>query len=146
MRTGLEIQRKKILIIDDDTDLLDILKEFMSSCGFNTRVAESATDIFQIIEQFKPDLIVLDYLLNGINGGEICHQIKTSVYGKYIPVIIYSAYPKVLLSLGTYGCDLFISKPFDLDFFVRSTKQLLQSNPLQQTFNSAACKGYFINA
>jgi CheY-like chemotaxis protein len=65
-------------------------------------------DIFALIEKFNPDLIILDYILNGINGGELCHQVKHNSKTSLIPVIIYSAYTKVIQSLGDYGCDAFV--------------------------------------
>lgn len=74
---------------------------------------------------FKPDLVLLDYLLPGINGGELCGQIKRHQAFSKIPVIIYSAYPKVLTSLGDYGCDLFLPKPFDLDELAKHIETLL---------------------
>jgi two-component system CheB/CheR fusion protein len=66
-----------------------------------------------------------DYILDGINGREICHQIKANPATCFLPVVIISAYPKVLLSLGTYGCDKFIAKPFDLNYLTSSINELL---------------------
>jgi DNA-binding response OmpR family regulator len=128
MRAELTIQKAKILIIDDDADLLDLLQDFLQSSGFEVKTNQSSGGIFQTITQYQPDLIILDYLLNlnGINGGELCHQVKTTTH---IPVILYSAYPRVLLSLGTYGCDQFIPKPFDLDFFLESVRWFTKIGP-----------------
>lgn len=141
MRTGMTIQKKKILIIDDDADLLELLQEFLGSQGFDIRASQAASDIIDITGQYQPDLVILDYLLNGINGGELCHQIKTSPFGKKVPVILFSASPRVLLSLGTYGCDQFIPKPFDLDFFLESIRRLLSAD--NGPFNLAdASKNY----
>jgi DNA-binding response OmpR family regulator len=126
MRAKLTIPKAKILIIDDDADLLELLQGFLESNGFEVKTNQSSEGIFQTIEQYQPNLIILDYLLNGINGGELCHQVKSTTH---IPVILYSAYSKVLLSLGTYGCDQFIPKPFDLYFLLESVRRLSKRKP-----------------
>jgi len=126
MRAELTIQKAKILIIDDDADLLELLQDFLQSSSFDVKTNKSSGGIFETITQYQPDLIILDYLLDGINGGELCHQVKTTTH---IPVILYSAYSRVLLSLGTYGCDQFIPKPFDLDFLLESVRRFTKIEP-----------------
>lgn len=120
----------RILIIDDDRDLLDVLKSWFSDEGFETRSLSQINEVFDIIEEFRPNLILIDYLLTGINGGEICSQIKSSVKFGHIPIAIISAYPKVFLSLGDYKCDLFIAKPFDLYKITEKIHSLLRLSQL----------------
>ncbi len=119
------ITMNKILVIDDDLDLLAVLKEWFSDESFELRTLSRANGVFDIIEQFRPDLILIDYLLTDINGGEICSQIKRSTEYAHIPIAILSAYPKVFLSLGNYKCDLFIAKPFDLYSLTEKIQGLL---------------------
>lgn len=119
---------ERILIIDDDNDLLDVLNDWFSGEGYKTRSLSEINSVFDIIEEFRPHLILIDYLLTGINGGEICSQIKSSIKFGHIPVAIISAYPKVFLSLGDYKCDLFINKPFDLCFLTEKVHALLDLN------------------
>jgi DNA-binding response OmpR family regulator len=126
MRAEFTIKKAKILIIDDDADLLELLQDFLQSSGFEVKTYKSSVGTFETITQYQPDLIILDYLLDGINGGELCHEVKTTTH---IPVILYSAYSRVLLSLGTYGCDQFIPKPFDLDFLLESVRRLTKIKP-----------------
>jgi DNA-binding response OmpR family regulator len=116
---------KKILIIDDDVDVLDIMEVALDYEGFEVLTSPVADDYQNLIRKNQVDLIIIDYLLNGINGGEICHQIKCCPEFGHLPVIIYSAYPKVLQSLGSYGCDTFIPKPFDLADIVGQITRLL---------------------
>jgi DNA-binding response OmpR family regulator len=120
--------KKKVLIIDDDEAVLDVMKEALFYEGFEVKISDKADDINSIICEYNPDLLLIDYILNGINGGEICHQVKENPNTGWLPVIIVSAYPKVLKSLGYYGCDKFISKPFDLDNLVGSIKAVLHAN------------------
>jgi DNA-binding response OmpR family regulator len=120
--------KKKVLVIDDDEAVLDVMKEALVYEGFEVKIADKADDIQSMISTYRPDLLLIDYILNGINGGEICHQLKENNSTGKLPVIIVSAYPRVLTSLGLYGCDKFIPKPFDLDDLVGSIKSVLQGN------------------
>ncbi|RFZ81342.1 response regulator [Mucilaginibacter terrenus] len=117
---------KRILIVDDDAAILDVLNEALCGDGFSVKMAEGGDDVFKLIDEYQPDLVIIDYILNGINGGEICHQIKTNRKTSYLPVIILSAHPRVISSLGYYNCDEFIAKPFDLDYLLSKVHGLVE--------------------
>lgn len=127
-----EQKQKKILVIDDDNDILEIMREALTFEGYEVNSLEKTDNIFPEIIQYQPDIVILDYLLNGVNGGELCHQIKINRHTTNIPVILMSAHPRVLQSLGDYGCDLFIPKPFDLANLISSIQQLTSSAPTQK--------------
>jgi CheY-like chemotaxis protein len=116
---------KRILIVDNDSDVLEVLEEVFAYDGIEVKTLQSANDIFNEIAAYNPHVIILDYILDGINGGEICHQIKVNPATCNIPVIIVSAYAKVINSLGYYGCDAFIAKPFDIYDIVNTVNQLI---------------------
>ena len=118
---------KRILIIDDDQAVLEVLEEVLDYSGFVVKASLYTHDIFKDIEAYQPDLVLIDYLLSGINGGELCHQIKTKAETKNLPVVLISAYPRVLMSLGSYGCDTFIAKPFDIAELVDNINNCLQA-------------------
>jgi DNA-binding response OmpR family regulator len=111
---------KTILIIDDDPNVLEILEEVLIYSNFTVKGMQGTNDILKAINDYKADLVLMDYILNGINGGELCHQIKANVKTAHIPVVLISAYPRVLQSLGAYGCDLFIPKPFNITDLVNN--------------------------
>jgi len=106
---------RKILVIEDDPSLSEILEDFLTDSGYEVHVFNEVLDIHPLINKYHPDLVILDYLLPVVNGGELCSQIKRNQLTCGLPVIMLSAYQKVLLSIGDYGCDAFISKPFDLN-------------------------------
>lgn len=106
--------KKRILLIDDDHHILEVMHEALTYEGFDVNTAIDTQDIVSLVSELKPDLLLIDYILNGINGGELCHQLKSNLTTCSLPVIIMSAYPRVLKSLGYYGCNAFVSKPFDL--------------------------------
>lgn len=120
--------KKNILVIENDRAIIDVVKAFLEDEDYNYVIYDDAVEIQPLIEAHQPDLILLDYLLDNTNGGELCSQVKKNPETAHVPVIIYSAAPKVLQSLGYYGCDLFIAKPFDLDYFADQIKQLLQNS------------------
>jgi DNA-binding response OmpR family regulator len=118
----------KLLVVENDLALADMLTELFLYYGFDCIIYHDAEEILPLIETHQPDLVLLDFLLSIVNGGELCSQIKKNTSTSKLPVILYSAFPKVLMSLGDYGCDLFISKPFDLDYLVGQIKHLLAAN------------------
>jgi DNA-binding response OmpR family regulator len=106
---------KKILVIDDNSDLLDLLKEALTGEGYEVECASHVDNIYESVRQSGAGLVIIDYILEGINGGELCHQLKINPRTKHLPVIMISGYPRVLESLGNYGADRFLAKPFDLE-------------------------------
>ena len=124
--------KNKILIIDDDPAILDVLTECFTEEGYEVKGITHVDDIYELIDTFQPNAVITDYILNGINGGEFCTQIKMAYQN--LPVVILSAYPKVMLSLGTYNSDLFVAKPFDVFELVKQVNALVRSRePLYLT-------------
>ena len=114
--------KNRILIIDDDPTVLEMMEAALKDENFDVKTLSNSRNAVAEVMAFKPDVLLLDYLMGDINGGEICHQIKSSTFTSHIKVIIISAYPRVFESLGSYGCDFFIPKPFDLCNFIDTIK------------------------
>lgn len=106
--------KNKILVLDDDQGILNSLSEILSFEGFEIATAKTAAAFFTKAAAFKPDLIVLDYALQGSSGGEICRQVKATPEFRDTPVILMSGYPKHSISQKQYGYEEFLSKPLDL--------------------------------
>lgn len=116
---------KRIVVIDNDPAILDVLQEALNYEGFNVEIFEGTDDILGLVRQSQPDLVIMDYILDGINGGELCRELKKQRATAKLPVMICSAYPRVLQSIGFYDCDAFLAKPFDLNEFVSKVTRLL---------------------
>ena len=82
---------KKLLILDDDNDLLFILKTFLESRGYDIQTLRRANDIFSHLSSFKPDLLIIDVILEGDDGRKICQQLKTKDEFKELGILLTSA-------------------------------------------------------
>lgn len=123
----------RILIIDNDEAILDVMKDVLSDENYNVQTSLTAQGVFKIIEEFDPSLVLIDYILDDINGGEICHQIKKNEKTSHIPVIIFSGHSRVLKSLGTYSSDAIIEKPFDISHLVETVRNFLPKSALKDS-------------
>lgn len=105
---------KKILVIENDLDILDVVGFVFENKGLEVIESQSRVPIETIIEQ-NPDLVLLDYYLDEGYGKEICLAIKTNPVTKHIPVIIFSAMTGLEKAANDSCADTFIAKPFDID-------------------------------
>jgi DNA-binding response OmpR family regulator len=133
----------KILVVESDRRLYKKLSSCFSKSGFDYRIYSGINRIVPLVLGFQPDLVLLEYLSPVVNGGELCIQIKENKLTQHIPVVIYSAFPGQILSLGAYGHDGFIAKPFELtDLMKRIDAFLMQYwNDKKRTTNlvSSGC-------
>jgi CheY-like chemotaxis protein len=119
---------KHVLIIEDDAGISDVLNTILSEEGYRVTAITETGNIITTVMDLKPQLIITDYILTGINGGEYCSQIKRDDRTAHIPVIILSGYGRVLDSLGHYGADQIIDKPFDNEKLCSIVAELINQN------------------
>ncbi len=118
---------KKILIVDDDPDILEVVNLVLSTEGYATEGIIRGEDIYKSIKKDKPDLIVLDVLLSGNDGRNICRLLKKDKNTADIPVIMMSAQPNVKASITECGANSFISKPFSIDELLNTVNSYIGS-------------------
>ncbi|HWZ35986.1 MAG TPA: response regulator [Mucilaginibacter sp.] len=118
---------KKVLIIEDDKSILQVLENVLGFNNFEVIGINRTDDILETITKYNPDLVLTDYLLPGMNGGKICQLIKSNAATYHLPVILISAYHELAISLGSFGFDAFIPKPFDINNLVKTINKLLNS-------------------
>jgi DNA-binding response OmpR family regulator len=116
---------KKILVVDDDKDILDSLSTILEMLGYDTQTTTKGDETFLKIDTFKPDLIILDVLLAGKDGRHICKQLKTEEKTKHIPIIMISAHPGANKSANEAGADDFVAKPFDITVLLEKVKKYI---------------------
>ncbi len=122
------MMKKRVLVIDDDPAILAMIEEVLSYEQYDVKALNTSLGALKDIREFKPDIVLVDYLIDHINGGDICTSIKSDPALKNIPVIIISAHPKVFHSVGTYYSDAFISKPFDLSELIGTIEACIRKN------------------
>jgi DNA-binding response OmpR family regulator len=107
---------KKILVLDDDLAILEVLKDTLEYSGYAVSTLSAGDAVFETIQEYHPDLILLDVMLAEHDGREICRSIKQTHDSANIPVILISATHDLSKSLQQQGApDDFVAKPFDLD-------------------------------
>lgn len=103
---------KKILIIEDDVSIADIEKDYLEANGFEVVLVYDGLKALDVFETCNPDLVLLDLMLPGKDGYEICHEMRKK---KEVPILMVTAKNTIsdkVLGLGL-GADDFITKPFD---------------------------------
>lgn len=128
--------KQKILIVDDDISIADLISLYLTKECFETRLVHNGEDALKAFETFKPNLILLDLMLPGIDGYDVCKEIRKT---SSVPIIMLSAkgetFDKVLgLELGA---DDYIIKPFDSKELVARVKAVLRRfKPIPDETNS----------
>ena len=103
----------KILVVDDDKNLLDVIKYNLANDGYSVVLAETGTQAIEIARREKPDLIILDIMLPGIDGFEVCRILRKEMS---VPILILSAKTDEIDKVVglELGADDYISKPFSV--------------------------------
>ena len=129
------MEKTKILVVDDEKEIADLLEIYLISDGFEVLKAYNGEEGLKILDQEKVDLMLLDVMMPGIDGLEMCRRVRED---KNIPIIIVSAKSQELdkiLGLST-GADDYVSKPFNpLELMARVKSQLRryrELNPAHQ--------------
>ena len=103
-------EKFKILLVDDEKDLCEIIKLRIESWGYEVFIAQSAKDSLYLLEVKNPDVIILDFLLPDMNGIELLKEIRN--INKKVKVIMFTAHPdiEVIKRTEELGVDSFIPK------------------------------------
>lgn len=111
----MQAKDKKIFIADDDADILQIIGMILKTQGYQVVTSTNAKDIFKYAAKDLPDIILLDIWMSGIDGRDICSQLKSQELTKNIPVLFISANSNIEEIAKTYKADGYIAKPFEMD-------------------------------
>jgi DNA-binding response OmpR family regulator len=111
----MQSRQKKILVVDDEPDILEFLQELLIQEGYAVVVAERAEYIETLSDNSLPDLILIDVLLSGKDGRDIVRRLKSHPETDHIPVIMFSAHPGAEATVLAAGADDFVAKPFEMD-------------------------------
>lgn len=121
-------QKKRILLIEDEQDIAALIKLHAELAGYKLHVEVDGINGYRAVEREKPDLVILDIMLPGQNGFDVCRKLKSSSDLRNIPVIILTAKAEELdVVLGLeLGADDYISKPFSPKVLFSRIKAVLR--------------------
>ncbi len=112
--SSIPASKRTIMVVDDNPDIVEILRIALESIGFNVRCAYSGKHLFAGLEELKPDLILLDIMMPQMDGLEVLRRLKENSDTASIPVIFLSAkgLPGDVLKGYKMGAEYYITKPF----------------------------------
>jgi len=119
---------KKILIVDDEPDILDLSTVRLKKIGYEIIEAIDAEKALAILQNNTPDLILLDLLLPKMQGDELCKKLKSDDKFKHIPIILFTASairPSLPEKIKEIGADDCILKPFDPQELLNKVKKFI---------------------
>jgi CheY-like chemotaxis protein len=125
------LQKEKILVIDDDHNITQLLKELLEGEEYSVVTANTGEMGLMAFESNRPALVLLDALLPKMNGFEVVKKMRSTDHGRRIPIVMMSGIyraNKMLEQIEQLNLDDFIDKPFDLELVVTKVKELLQIN------------------
>lgn len=108
-------KQKKVLIVDDEPHIVNLVKLSLDQSKYTVSGAYSAREALRIVEQSIPDVILVDIMMPGVNGYELCQALRENMRTKHTPIIILSAKGQMNDKLHAIdvGADDYITKPFD---------------------------------
>ena len=116
----------RIYVIDDDQDILTIVKSLLLKKGFNVSTFMDWSVARDAIKFYEPQLILLDVFLSGIDGLDICRKLKSSPVTRHIPILLFSAFPKIAeTAIHDYGADDFLAKLFEVGDLIKKVHSVL---------------------
>ena len=124
----------KILVVDDDLKIQMVIRIMLEKSGYEVKCVSSGLEAFQELDSYNPDLIMLDVMMPGMDGYEVCRKIKSNEKTKEIPVIMLTAlgmgedFEKALEN----GADWYIVKPFNSRQLLSRVSMLLKGEDTAQ--------------
>ena len=132
------MSKVNILVIDDESDLVELLKYNLAKEGYNVEFAFNGFDGIKIAEVVKPDIIILDLMLPDINGYEVCKRIKQDSRLSGVPVIFLSAKQEEVDKILGFeaGAEDYIVKPFSVNELLARVRAILKRMPAVKVNNN----------
>jgi excisionase family DNA binding protein len=126
---GLKVAKKRVLVVDDDPEIVELFVDALDSDGrFEVATAQTGYDAGVMTQQFRPDVVVLDYMLPDVNGNVVCKTIRDNPELSDIKILIISGVvnPAEVDRLMEAGADEFIKKPFNIEKVLKRMLELVK--------------------
>lgn len=125
-------KKNKILVVDDDSGIGEMLKTLLEFYGYEVTVTEKPEETQQIIIEKDIDLVLLDMLISGVNGTDVCASLRNNRATVNTPVLMMSALHDAGNKCKKAGANDFIAKPFEMDELISKINSILgveEDNP-----------------
>ena len=129
----LDSGKKRILVVDDDLAIVEMFTELFARDGrFEVRTATTGYDAGMVTQEFRPDVMLLDFKLPDVNGNVVCRTVRAQPALQHMKIIIISgvADPDEVEELLALGADEFIKKPFEIDTVISRIADALNVSPV----------------
>ena len=121
-----------ILVLDDDPDICSMLKMVLDYHGYGAVDADGEEKATELLSKNHVDLIIMDMLLSGADGTDICRRLKQDEQRSSIPILMFSAHPNAEKICLEAGADDFISKPFEMNDLIDKIIFFLEQREVKQ--------------
>lgn len=119
---------KKVLVVDDDPDVLEVVQEILETENYKVYPLLSPRFIFKAVRDFNPDLIILDIMLNGMDGRAVFKELRLNPDTAHIPIIMASArYDENYITSQKYHPDDYLEKPFNMGDLLQKVNALTEN-------------------
>lgn len=129
---ALESGKRKALIVDDDKDLVELIRDILDTDGrFEVRSANNGFDAGMMVKEYRPDILILDVMLPDINGREVCHRVRSDSSLDDVKIICISGMVEAdkVNDLRDAGANDFLQKPFEVETLLNRVCRLLDMEP-----------------
>lgn len=126
---ALESGKRKVLVVDDDKDLVDLLVDVLEGDGrFETRSVNNGFDAGMTVREYRPDLIILDVMLPDINGKDVCVRVRGDKSLEAVKIVCVSGIVEEdkIEELRRAGANEFLAKPFETEKLIETICRLLE--------------------
>jgi CheY-like chemotaxis protein len=128
---------EKVLVVDDERQIRDLLKEFLTGEAYEVILASNGKEAIEVTEREHPDVILLDLKMPGIGGIEVCQRLKEEPTTQFIPIIVVTGYVDNKIHAIEAGADDFIHKPINLSELGFRVKSILRTRYLTNELERA---------
>ena len=127
----------KLLVVDNEKDVVDILKKRLVQEGYEVEVAFDGEEALEKVKVTDPDLIILDLMMPKLNGFEVLKEVREKYTGKWRPIIIVSAASDLETVKKTYNleADHYLTKPCTMENLLRGVRTMISLIPLRKGSN-----------
>lgn len=119
-------QKLDVLLMDDDRDICLMLETILKFAGYKVQSCSFPDQLEKVFSTAIPRLLLMDMLLSGTDGRDVCRRIKSNPLTSQVKIIMMSAHSDAGKSCRDAGADDFIAKPFDMDHFISKVKSQLK--------------------